>query len=817
MKISLSWLADYIDVAPLKNNLTEILEKLTMRGLEVEQVQDLSKGLEKVVIAEIKERNPHPNADRLSVCKVNDGSQVLQIVCGAKNMKVGDKVALSQVGALLPNGVKIEKGKIRDVESFGMLCSEVELGIAETSEGILILNQNAPVGKPLAPFLGLDDIVFEINVTPNRGDALSFIGVARELAAITGQKVKLPVVSKLNENGSKKTSKRVKLFLENPKTAPDACIQYHGRVIEGVKVADSPEWLQKRLKSVGLRPINNVVDITNFVLMEWGTPLHAFDFSKLKGAEIRVRLAQKGEKIPLLDETTVDLAEQDLVIADAEKPVALAGVMGGGNSSVSTATKDLLLETAQFAPETVRRTAKRHQKHTDSSHRFERQIDFKAVKLASDRASSLIQEIAGGKICAGLVSATSPKANSMAAEKLIQFNAKNCSKFLGTKVEASTIAKTLTEIGFTSKANADEITTTIPSFRPDVEILPDVYEEFIRAYGYDKIDTVVPRMHFIPDPANKVDRKSDLVLSLKEEFMNEGFSEVIHYAFVPQVQNQNWGGENAAKNIQLANPLNEDFSTLKTSLIGSLIETYKTSVNHQQLQARIFEIRPTYIKDETSETGVKEIWKVAGLISGRAYAHPLAAADRSVDFFDLKGILERVLEGINCRGLRFELLKNQDTRLHPGQSSAVVLGKGPCGFLGRLHPKRELEYKFRTPVYIFEFEFDRALEMVKLEKKFQMISKFPKVPRDLSLIVPKELTADKITQALQKFGKPLIENIAVVDVYQGDKIPKGTYSLSVTFNLSDPNRTLDENEIDLTTQKLLSGLEKELSVKLRTQ
>lgn len=817
MKISLSWLADYIDITPLQKNLPEVLEKLTMRGLEVESIEDRSKGFDKVVVALIEERAQHPNADRLSVCKVNNGTEVLQIVCGAKNMKAGDKVALSMIGANLPNGVKIEKGKIRDVESFGMLCSEVELGLAEESEGIMILSKDAPVGKPLAPFLGLDDIVFEINVTPNRGDALSFIGIARELASITGQNLKLPVVTKLNENGSCKTSDKVKLSLENPSSNPDLCIQYHGRYIEGVKIGPSPEWMQKKLKSIGLRPINNVVDITNFVLMEWGTPLHAFDYAKIKNGTIKVRLAKKGEKIPLLDQTIIDLNESDLVIADSEKPIALAGVMGGGNSEVTDSTKDLLLESAQFLSETVRRSSKKHQKHTDSSHRFERQIDYKAVRLASDRAASLIQELAGGKICSGVVSALSPKANKLSMEKSITISSNECSKFLGTKVSAETISKALNDVGFKSKAAADNVSVSIPTFRPDVEIKQDVYEEFIRSYGYDKIETVVPKMHFIPDPANVVDVKSQIVLSLKEAFMNEGFSEVMNYAFVPKNQNAAWGGENASKSIELANPLNEDFSTMKTSLIGSLIENYKYSVNHQIAESRIFEIRPTYIKDESMDTGVREITKVAGLMSGRAYVNAMQSMDRNLDFYDLKGVVERVLEEINCRGLRFEILKQTDARLHPGQSAAVVLGRGPCGFIGRLHPKRENELKFRNPVYIFEVELDRVLEMVKLEKKYQAISKFPKVPRDLSLIVPQECSADKVTLTMQKHGKPLIENIQVVDLYRGDKIPKGTYSLSVTFNLSDPNRTLTDSEIDLSIQKVLQGLQKDVSVQLRTQ
>ncbi|MBI3542630.1 MAG: phenylalanine--tRNA ligase subunit beta, partial [Deltaproteobacteria bacterium] len=412
MKISLSWLATYLDVAPIRADLKGVLGRLTMRGLEVESIHDLSQGFDKVVIAQIETRDRHPNADRLSICKVNTGKETLQIVCGAQNMKAGDKVALSQIGAHLPNGLKIEKGKIRDVESFGMLCSEVELGIADKSEGILILPKDAPVGQPLAPFIGRDDIVFELNVTPNRGDALSHLGVARELASILGQKLKAPE-AKLNEAGGSSADK-IKVTLHNPSDAPDLCLQYHGRYIEGVKIKASPEWLQKRLLSIGLRPINNVVDVTNFVLMEYGQPLHAFDYAQVKGGQIHVRRAKKGEKLPLLDGTEVTLDEQDLVIADGERPVALAGVMGGGNSEVTDKTANILLEAAQFDAASVRKTSRRHQKKSDSSHRFERQVDARAVRAAMDRAAALIVETGGGKAYKGAVSQYSPLGKTLA-------------------------------------------------------------------------------------------------------------------------------------------------------------------------------------------------------------------------------------------------------------------------------------------------------------------------------------------------------------------------------------------------------------------
>lgn len=813
MRVSLNWLSDYIDVAPIRADLKGVLGKLTMRGLEVESIQDLSKGFDKVVVGYVEKRDKHPNADRLSVCQVNIGTETKQIVCGAANVAAGLKIAVSLPGAQLPNGLKIEKGKIRDVESHGMICSETELGLADTSEGILILDKDAKVGEPVASLLGRDDIIFELNVTPNRGDALSHLGVARELAAILGLKVKMPKTEVAETSAS--SSDKVKVSIDD-----DRCWQYHGRLVSDIKVKPSPVWLQKRLLAVGLRPINNIVDVTNYVLMEFGQPLHAFDFSQIKGAHIHVRAAKEGEKLPLLDKTTVVCAADDLVIADQERAVALAGVMGGGNSEVTDGTTNILLEAAQFAPGSVRKTARRHQKHSDSSHRFERQIDARGVRLAMDRAVALILETAGGKAFKGAVSAYSKSGEQLVKSDARVVNVKLsyiCS-FLGVQWTVDQVSEALAQIGFGVERSGDVLKVKVPSYRPDVNLVEDIAEEVLRVRGYDAVEAVVPRIDFLPDPLNAVDQKLKIVEKLKLAFAELGFSEAVNFAFTSKTSNDRWGGTGRDRAMQLTNPLNEEFTTMKTSLLGGLIENFLTAVRYQQSNVRLFEVRPVYFRDESTDTGVREEWRVCALLSGRAYSHALAARDHDSDFFDAKGCLETVLETIGSRGARFGAYTDAaDERIHPAQAAAVLMGKGAAGFVGRLHPKIEAEFKLRQPVYVFEFSLERALETAKSDRKYTAVPKFPKVDRDLSLLVPQSVAADKVMQAVQKHGKPLIESIGIVDVYSGEKIPPGTLSLSVSMVLGDPNRTLEDGEVEATVQKVLAGLEKELSVKLRLQ
>lgn len=825
MKISLSWLSEYIDIAPLKSNLSGVLHELTMRGLEVESVTDLSKGLAHVCVAQVLSKEAHPNASKLSLCKVSDGKETLQIVCGAQNFKAMDKVLLSKIGAQLPNGLKIAASKIRDVESFGMLCSESELGLAAESEGIVIVDPQAVLGTPAAQYLGKDDVVFEINVTPNRGDALSYRGVARELALILGQKVKDPT-AKVTEGATQAVSK-ISVSID----APEDCYQYHARLLENVNVGPSPVWLKNRLESVGLRSINNIVDVTNFVLMEFGTPLHAFDASLVEKnsqglTQIHARLAKEGESLPLLDGTQVTLSGQDLVISDSKKAIALAGVMGGGNSEVSDSTKTILIEAAEFAASRVRKSARRHQKHTDASHRFERQIDSKSVLLALERAASLMAEVSGAIVCKGVVS---QKSTAFAAREKrwstpIAIATERLNDRLGTSISSDEAIAALAKAGFSSKKSTNDasVIEVVPnSYRSDVGIEEDVYEEVLRVLGYDRVPAVLPALRALGEKNGVADSRANAMRQIKRTLSQLGFSECVNFAFTSEQRVHEWSEPETSKHsvVTLKNPLNEELSTLKTSLLSGLFQNFVSSTNHQQSDLRLFELRPIFLKDESQESGVREEWRIAVMMSGRSYSNALGALDKDVDFFDLKGVLESVCDSVNVKGLRYQeaAAANRDRRFHPFQSVRILLGKGPCGVMGRIHPSIESSEKLRTELFAFEVSFDRIWELMKGDKKFTAISKFPKVTRDFSFLISKDILAEKVIASIQKLARPLLESVTVVDLYEGEKIPAGQRSLSLSIVLADPQRTLEDAEVDALSQKLIAGLEKETGAKLRLE
>ncbi len=837
MKVSLAWLSDFIDVTPLRENLSEILHKLTMRGLEVEGVQNLAQGFANVVTAQVVEKNQHPDATKLSLCQVSDGAKNYQIVCGAQNFKTGDKVILSKEGAHLPNGMKIIASEIRGVKSFGMLCSEVELGLATESPGIMILPSDTPLGVPAATFLGRDDVVFEINVTPNRGDALSIVGVARELASILNQPWDFSLGSALDKKfptfkpGIAKDSAASSVKIKSIQIADEKlCLQYHGFLLEGVKVGPSPAWLVKRLEAMGQRSISNVVDLTNYVMLEWGTPLHAFDAEKLTGfpnLEIKVRNAVPEEKFKLLDDTQIECQGSELLITDGALPVALAGVMGGLDSEVSATTKTVFLEAAQFDASVVRQTARKFQKHSEASHRFERMIDPQAVLRGAHRAVELFQQLAGAKLTAGPVSCGASVASSQEVKSIPLFLSR-LQKLLGVNLSVEEVTAALNKVGFleisTTQAGGDSLLQVKPlSFRPDVQNPEDLAEEILRVIGFDH---VVARLPMNVKPQREVTetlqaKRASLTNKVREFLSSQGFHECINFAFASHPVVQKWAS-NAQEDsaiVSLKNPLSEEFQSLRTSLLSGLFENVLFAWRHQETEVRLFEIRPVFLRDESCEQGVREEWRLAIMATGRNFSSALKSNDDAFDFYSMKGVLEGLLESLNVRGLRFQAptaASTADTRFHPYQCVTTVLGRGPCGTLGRIHPVREQAEKLRQPLYAVEISLDRIFEMVKGERKASVPSKFPKVPRDFSFIVPKDVFAEKVISTIQKHGKPFIEGLQIVDVYAGEKIPNGMRSLSVSLFFADANRTLEESEIEAASAKILRGLDAELGVKLRT-
>jgi phenylalanyl-tRNA synthetase beta chain len=736
------------------------------------------------------------------------------------------------VGAKLPNGLEIKVGKIRDVESQGMLCSESELGFAEESEGIIILPADAPLGAPLAQFLGREDTVFTINVTPNRGDALSIMGVARELASILGQPLKAPV-PKLAEQ-SAGANLKIRVQVEDG----SGCLQYHGRYIEGVKVAPSPAWMQRRLEASGVRAINNVVDVTNYVLLELGVPLHAFDYDLLANdggmKTIRARRAHAGDKLPLLDGTEAKLVDADLVISDSEKAIALAGVMGGANSEVSDKTTKLVLEAAEFHYATVRADARRHGKHTEASHRYERRIDPLMVARASDRAASLIAELTGGKVHQGRVSAFARgHEDQLRALKdhavKVPVSVERFNAFVGGSFKAEEVAAALKAAGFPCEGSAahGNIVASPASHRPDVVITEDFYEEALRVLGFERIAPRMPKLSDSPGAASAhsspVVARNRALQKIRGALATLGFNECVNYGFTSRARAEDWlyDKTQAGKLVGLRNPLNEEFTTMKPSLLGGLFDNMVTALRHQQKEVRLFELRPVFLADEKSDTGVAEEWRLAVLMTGRASVTGLAAQDRAAGFFDVKGVLESLMDTLGARGLRVRELKEAGTgrypQFHPFQSVELALGPGPCGVLGRIHPTREAAAKVRQPVLAFELSVDRLLDISKSERKYAALPTFPRVERDFSFVVPDATSSATVLTAVQKLGKPLVEGVQVIDVFAGGSVPAGHRSLTFTVTMGAADRTLEETDIAAASQKLVAGLQKELGLQLRAE
>jgi phenylalanyl-tRNA synthetase beta chain len=841
MKISVNWLSDYLDVSAIRKDPSTVLEKLTMRGLEVESIRDLSQGLQHVVVAQVKEKAQHPNANKLSLCQVFDGKQTHQIVCGAQNFKQGDKVALALIGADLPNGMKIQASKIRDVESFGMLCSEQELGLKEQSEGILILEPSAELGTPIAHYLGLNDVVFEINVTPNRGDALSYLGVARELSSILGVPLKYPPL-KLQESG-RNVAQKIKVAIE----AGDGCKQYHARFVENVKVGPSPRWLCQKLEASGIRSISNIVDITNYVLLEFGTPLHAFDADQLKGEpskNINVRRAHSGETLKLLDDTTVNLLSSDLLITCGDQPVALAGVMGGAESEVTLTTKNVVIEAAEFASASVRSTSKRLQKHSEAAHRFERRIDPLAVAKALDRAAALMAELAGGQVMQGKVTAYAKGYEDhlrdlKEGKKKVVIHVDRMNEFLGLDLSLQDTAAALKLAGFIcdgAAAGAGSSTLAVfeSSHRPDVTMAEDVYEEVLRVVGYDRVTPILPKLPRSVESfgvaTNPVVTRSQNIARLKQYLAHLGFSECVNFSFSSKTKVLQWTSPEVEQSrlVTIQNPLNEEFTTMKTSLLFGLYENLLQSLRHQESDIMLFEVRPVFFKDDEpvqgdrEKTGVREEWRLAIMMTGRAHVAALQAQDRLLNFYDAKGVWEGLLEHLGVRGARFQDTGiNQKNPLpaywHPYQLAQLLVGPGAVGYLGAIHPSITAKDKVRTPVYALEVAIDPLLAQAKTDRKFSEVAKYPKIHRDYSFLVPDSVPGEKLLNAVSKSGKPLLEWAKTIDVYTGGKIPSGHRSISVAVQFGAKDRTLEEAEVDQCSAKMLQAVEKELNIALRQE
>lgn len=809
MKISLNWLADYVRLPDPK----ELAARLTLAGLEVEGVSRPGEGLEGVVVAQVKAAVPHPNADKLQVTQIDAGGpSPLQVVCGAKNFKVGDKVPLATVGTTLPNGVSIQKAALRGVESAGMLCSAKELGLAEDASGLLILDPALEPGTPIAEALALNDTIFELNVTPNRPDALSHFGVARDVSVLTEAPLKLPEPA-LHESPAK-AADQVKIRIEDP----ERCPRYAARVIDGVKIGPSPSWLVNRLKACGVRAINNVVDVTNYVLLETGHPLHGFDLERLAGAEIVVRRAKAGERLTTLDGKERTLDPDDLLICDRDQAQVLAGVMGGAHSEVTEKTTRVLLECAYFQPAGVRRAGKRHALHTESSHRFERGVDVQGIPYVLDRAAELIAQLAGGQVLQGRVDVY-PKPLS---PREVTLRLGRVSKVLGTGIPDAEIERILTALGFHALANKNGVVTyRVPSFRLDVEREEDLIEEVARIRGFEKIPSVLPSSapQLKPVPvAIEAERRARAALA------GAGFDEVVNYSFVSPKE-QPWfelrplaeHGQ-PVRAILIKNPLSVEQSVMRTSLWQSLVENLTRNLRHQEDSVRLYEIGRVYLPDPEGGQGARpaatERLELAGVLWGRRAARSWTEKDAQVDFFDAKGAVETVLAAVHAQGVSFH--PAETAPLHPRATAELRDREGrQVGWVGELHPRTTRALSLPEGVHVFSLSWEAVTATAELVPAYRGLSKFPATYRDLAVVVPRELRSEEVRQVILEVGRPLVEDASVFDVYSGAPIPEGKKNLAYALSYRAGDRTLTDGEVNEAHGRIVEEVNRRVGAQLR--
>lgn len=798
MLISLNWLKQYIDLDGIEIN--EMENALTMIGQEVEKIEIAGSNLENVVTAKIIEKEMHPDSDHLTVCKVDNGKEILQIVCGASNHKAGDKVVLAQIGAKLSEDFVIKKGKIRGKESCGMLCSEVELGIGSDKDGIIILPEDAPIGVPFKDYLGINDTVFELEITPNRPDCLSHIGIARELSAYYGKELKYPE-TEIKSEISEKTSDNVKVSIEDSNLSR----RYVTRILKNVTVKESPKWLKERIEAVGLRSINNIVDVSNFILMEMNHPNHVFDLDKIEGNEIKVKSAVKGDKLVTLDEQERELEDGDIVICDSKKILALGGVMGGLDSEVTDNTKNILLEVAQFNPQNVRKTSRRLTLSSDSSYRFERGIDVEDSIKVINRLANLIQEVAGGEILNGYVDVYPvPHEN-----KVAELNFERLNRFVGKVIPREKVIEILRNLEIDVKDNGETLTLTAPSYRGDLELEQDYFEEVIRMYGFDNIENILPRVDINKNSTLDTTKLTDRVKTI---CASVGLKEVINYSFIPKdaLQKLKFTGVSEDKLIDISNPITEDFVTMRPTLLYSLIKNAKDNMNRNVSNIRFFEVSRTF---EKAEELAKEDIKVGIILAGENDKTLWNPKPVHYDFYDLKGIVEEIFSKLKFQS--FSIKRSVQTEFHPGRSADVFVGKEYIGSFGEIHPDVLENFGLnKKTVLVAEFNIELIKKYINKPFVYQGIVKYPAVPRDLALVMNENILVGDVLKTIEKIDKK-VEKVELFDIYQGIGVEPGKKSVAISILLRDDSKTLEEKEINDIIDKILAKMKKDYMAELR--
>ena len=795
MKFSENWVREWVNPSI---STEQLCDQITMLGLEVDGVEKVAGDFTGVVVGEVVECAQHPDADKLRVTKVNvGGDRLLDIVCGAPNCRQGLKVACATEGAVLPGDFKIKKTKLRGQPSEGMLCSFSELGIDVDADGIIELPLDAPVGTNLREYLDLDDKAIEISLTPNRADCLSIAGVAREVGVVNKQVVNQPHFNAVPAT----ISDKVQIELN----APEACPRYLLRVVKNVNVkAQSPIWLQEKLRRCGIRSIDPIVDITNYVLLELGQPMHAFDASKV-AQPVQVRLANNGEELVLLDGTTAKLQPNTLVIADQTGPLAMAGIFGGQASGVDAeTTKDVILEVAFFAPLAIAGRARQYGLRTDSSHRFERGVDFTLQRHAMERATALLLEICGGEageICEVVSEQYLPKVNEVTLHR------EKLDSLLGHHIETETVTEIFERLGFAVKYANDVWTVTSASWRFDIEIEEDLIEEVARIYGYNSIPNNAPLAHL----RMREHKEADLELSrIKTALVDADYQEAITYSFVdPKVQTLLHPEIEA---LVLPNPISVEMSAMRVSLLSGLLGAVLYNQNRQQNRVRLFETGLRFVPDANAEFGIRQEFVLAGVITGTAKSESWTGKAENVDFFDLKGDLESILS-LTEVGNRVKFVAKAHRALHPGQSASIELDGKEIGFIGTIHPLIAQKLGLNGKAVVFEILWDAIANRRVVQAK--EISKFPANRRDLALVVADNVPAGDIIEACKQAGGEKLTQVNLFDVYQGIGVASGHKSLAISLTIQDNEKTLEDDEINAVISAVLNEVKQRFNAELR--
>ncbi|MGM0880122.1 MAG: phenylalanine--tRNA ligase subunit beta [Bacillota bacterium] len=812
MNVSYQWLNKYIDLSGY--TAEELAEKMTRGGIEIDSVESRNKGVTGVVVGYVKSKEKHPDADKLNVCKVDVGTgEELQIVCGAKNVDAGQLVPVAVIGAKLPGDFNIKRAKLRGVESQGMICSAKELGLndkllpKEQQEGILVLPATTPVGAPIGEVLGINDEVLELDLTPNRSDCLSMLGVAYEIGALTGREVRLP------NTAVNHTPVRTDSLVSVSISAAEQCSHYSARYIKDVKIGTSPLWLQNRLIAAGVRPINNVVDVTNFVMLEYGQPLHAFDADRVRGGRIDVRLAKAGETLVTLDDQERRLEPHMLVITDGNQPIALAGVMGGASTEVTGETVNILLESAKFDGGTVRKTSRQLGLRSESSIRFEKEVDPARVIPALDRAAALIAELAEGLVTEGIVEVS----KGVVQPSKVDVSLDKINGYLGTELSRLEVQTIFGRLHFEYEVSDSNVfSVNVPTRRGDITRSVDLIEEVARLHGYDNIPTTLIHGDVVPGSLTK---PQAIRRELRKRLTDAGLHEVVSYSFTGPGRTKLFPALAKDTNpVRLAMPMSEDRSVLRTTLIAQLLETAAYNRNRKNESAAIFEIGSVFHTDEAQLTRLpQEKHRFAALLTGNRTEAQWNAKAVQVDFYDAKGILETVFSVLGLTAsVSYEAA--QPEHFHPGRTAAVLLDtpNGPevIGYVGQLHPALQLEADL-ADTYVLEIGLDLLYELADSEIEYKVLPRYPAMQRDIAVVVDQAVAAAKLTGTAWDIAGELLESVRVFDVYTGEKLGAGKKSVAISLVYRHGERTLTDEEVTELHGKVVLQLEQSFAAELR--